>query len=172
MGETVAGGQTAWNLDPNGNGTNAYVATFASTAVQLVDRYKDDVKQWEVWNEPNAWSNPNFQTDPTHAGGTYILPRVYALGSVGGNSYLYADNFATGNVDVLKGSSGTPDLTGRFTDPNLPAGYAPFNVQNLGGAIYVAYAVPDAAHHDEIAGAGLGVVALVALIVVQHLPQQ
>ena len=81
-----------------------------------------------------------------------------ALGSVGGNSYLYSANFATGNVDVLKGSAAAPDLAGHFTDPNLPAGYAPFNVQNLGGSLYVAYAVPDAAHHDEVAGAGLGMV--------------
>jgi len=81
-----------------------------------------------------------------------------ALGSMGGNSYLYAANFATGNVDVLKGSSGAPNLTGQFTDPNLPAGYAPFNVQNLGGTLYVAYAQQDAAHRDETAGAGLGVV--------------
>lgn len=81
-----------------------------------------------------------------------------SLGSVGGNSYLYAANFGAGQVDVLKGSAGAPDLSGHFTDPNLPAGYAPFNVQNLGGSLYVAYAVPDAAHHDEVAGPGLGVV--------------
>jgi hypothetical protein len=76
--ETVAGGQATWNVDPNGDGTNQYVADFANTALQLVDRYKNDVKQWEVWNEPNAWTNPNYQSNPTEAGGTYILPRVYA----------------------------------------------------------------------------------------------
>lgn len=76
--ETVAGGQAAWNTDPNGNGTNQYVTDFGNTALQLVDRYKNDVKQWEVWNEPNAWTNPNYQSDPANAGGSYILPRVYA----------------------------------------------------------------------------------------------
>ena len=39
-----------------------------------------------------------------------------------------------------------PQLTGNFNDPNLPSGYAPFNVQNLNGQIYVAYALkPQAA---------------------------
>lgn len=76
--ETVAGGQAAWNVDPNGDGTNQYVTDFANTAQLLVDRYKNDVKQWEVWNEPNAWTNPTWQTSPTTAGGSYILPRVYA----------------------------------------------------------------------------------------------
>jgi uncharacterized protein (TIGR03118 family) len=52
---------------------------------------------------------------------------------VGGFDYAYAANFATGKIDVLKGTNATPDLAGNFTDPGLPAGYAPFNVQNLGG---------------------------------------
>ena len=30
--------------------------------------------------------------------------------------------------------------TGSFTDPTIPAGYAPFNVQNLNGMLYVEYA--------------------------------
>jgi uncharacterized protein (TIGR03118 family) len=40
----------------------------------------------------------------------------------------------------------------------LPAGYAPFDVQNLGGVLYVTYAVQDGAKHDDVAGAGNGIV--------------
>ena len=40
----------------------------------------------------------------------------------------------------------------------VPAGYAPFNVQNIGGNVYVSYAKQDAAKHDEVDGAGLGIV--------------
>jgi uncharacterized protein (TIGR03118 family) len=78
--------------------------------------------------------------------------------SVGGHSYLYSANFKAGTIDVLKGDAGAPDLTGNFTDPNIPSGYAPFNVQNINGTIYVAYAQQDADKEDEIAGAGLGFV--------------
>ena len=81
-----------------------------------------------------------------------------AFATITGNSYLYAANFRSGAVDVLKGSAAAPTLAGMFTDPNLPAGYAPFNVQNLAGSLYVAYAVQDAGKHDEIAGVGLGMV--------------
>jgi len=81
-----------------------------------------------------------------------------ALGSVGGFTYLYAANFRNGSIDVLKGDAANPSLAGAFTDPGLPAGYAPFNVQNLAGSLYVTYAVRDAAGTDEIAGAGLGLV--------------
>jgi uncharacterized protein (TIGR03118 family) len=81
-----------------------------------------------------------------------------AFGTTGSNSYLYAANFRTGSIDVVKGSAAAPSLTGTFADPNLPSGYAPFNVQNLGGTLYVTYAQQDATKHDELAGAGLGVV--------------
>jgi len=81
-----------------------------------------------------------------------------AFATQAGNSYLYAANFRSGAIDVLKGAASEPDLTGRFTDPNLPAGFAPFNIQNLGGTLYVTYAMQDADKKDEVAGAGRGFV--------------
>jgi uncharacterized protein (TIGR03118 family) len=45
-----------------------------------------------------------------------------------------------------------------FVDPSLPAGYAPFNAQNIGGLIYVTYAQSDPATGKEKKGVGLGVV--------------
>lgn len=64
-----------------------------------------------------------------------------AIGSVSGTPYLYAANGAgTGSVDVFNGSFAPVTLSGSFTDPNLPAGYVPFNVQNINGEIYVTYA--------------------------------
>jgi uncharacterized protein (TIGR03118 family) len=82
-----------------------------------------------------------------------------AIGTVGTDTYVYAANFRTGNIDVLPGT-GAPVLTGNFIDPSLPAGYAPFDIQNLGGVIYVTYALQDAAKHDDVAGAGNGFVAM------------
>jgi uncharacterized protein (TIGR03118 family) len=73
-------------------------------------------------------------------------------------NYLYAANFRSGAIDVNKGSAADATLAGTFTDPNLPSGFAPFNIQNLGGTLYVTYAQQDAAKTDEVAGAGLGFV--------------
>jgi uncharacterized protein (TIGR03118 family) len=81
-----------------------------------------------------------------------------AFGTIAGSSYLYAANFRNGSIDVFKGNAAAPALSGTFTDPNLPSGYAPFNVQNLHGIIYVTYALQDASKQDEIAGAGQGFV--------------
>ena len=79
------------------------------------------------------------------------------LVTTGGHSYLLSANFHTGAIDVLKGDAGAPSLSGTFVDPNLPAGYAPFNIENVGNAVYVTYAVQGAGK-DEQDGAGLGIV--------------
>lgn len=76
---------------------------------------------------------------------------------VNGHAYLYSANFRTGNVDVLKGDVDAPNLTGKFTDPSLPAGYAPFNIQKLGDTIYVTYAQVGAGGGD-VPGPGHGIV--------------
>ncbi|HEU5116385.1 MAG TPA: TIGR03118 family protein, partial [Isosphaeraceae bacterium] len=78
--------------------------------------------------------------------------------SINGHGYLYAANFHTGAIDILKGDSGAPNLAGQFTDPNLPAGFAPFGIQNLGETLYVTYALQDAAGREDVAGAGNGFV--------------
>jgi uncharacterized protein (TIGR03118 family) len=77
---------------------------------------------------------------------------------ISGNAYAYLANFRNGSIDVLKGNAGALGPTGTFTDPNLPAGYAPFGIQNIGGILYVTYAVQDAAKHDDVPGAGNGIV--------------
>jgi len=81
-----------------------------------------------------------------------------ALATVGGDAYLYAANFSAGTIDILKGNVGAPNLAGNFVDPNLPAGYAPFNIENLGGTLYVTYALQDGTKRDDVAGAGHGFV--------------
>src|SRR5205085_12542503 len=64
-----------------------------------------------------------------------------------------------GTVEVFDTNFAPVTLNaGAFTDPNIPAGFAPFNVQSIGGKIYVAYAKQDEEKKDEVAGAGLGFV--------------
>ena len=70
---------------------------------------------------------------------------------------LYAANFRSGKVEVYDTNFKSVTLTaGAFADPNLPKGFAPFNVQVLGGKVYVTYAKQDANKHDDVAGQGHG----------------
>jgi uncharacterized protein (TIGR03118 family) len=71
---------------------------------------------------------------------------------------LYAADFGNGKVDVFDGNMNLLSLPGAFTDGSIPAGFAPFNIQNLGGTLYVTYAKQDGAHHDDVAGLGNGYV--------------
>ncbi len=83
-----------------------------------------------------------------------------AIGQISGKSALYAANFHQNRIDVYDGSFNpiTTLSATAFRDAQIPSGFAPFNVQNIGGAIYVTYAKQDQAAHDDVPGAGLGYV--------------
>lgn len=63
-------------------------------------------------------------------------------------TFLLAANFNSGKVDVLDRNFNLTSLSGSFTDPKLPAGFAPHGIHVIGNQIYVAYAMQDAAKHD------------------------
>jgi uncharacterized protein (TIGR03118 family) len=67
-----------------------------------------------------------------------------------------AANFNIGKIDVLDRNFNLTSLSGSFTDPKLPAGFAPHGIHVIGNQIYVAYAMQDAAKHDAQPGAGMG----------------
>src|SRR5262249_26326089 len=84
-------------------------------------------------------------------------------GDPNSKALLYAANFSAGKIDVFDPDfSVAKTAAGAFTDPHLPRGYAPFNVQvltvNGTPKLFVAYAKQDAAKKDEVAGPGLGFV--------------
>jgi uncharacterized protein (TIGR03118 family) len=85
------------------------------------------------------------------------LYKGMTLTNVGGHTYLLSANFKSGAIDVLKGDGAAPNLSGTFTDPTIPAGYHPFNVQLLNGHVFVTYAL-NTGGHDEAHGAGEGFV--------------
>ncbi len=68
-----------------------------------------------------------------------------AAGSFGNTSgsgvFLYAADQNSASVDVINNQWQLQ--TGHLTDPNIPAGFTAFNVQNIGGNIYVTYAASD-----------------------------
>lgn len=78
------------------------------------------------------------------------------IGSSNGANYLYTANFKEAKIDVYDAAFVELDMP--FTDPSLPAGYAPFNIQNIDNMLYVMYAKVDPATGDEQAGEGLGYV--------------
>ena len=71
------------------------------------------------------------------------------------NNMLYATNFQPGGgIDVFNSSYAPTTVVGGFVDPNLPAGFAPFNIQNIGGNLYVTYAKVTAGSPVPLPGGG------------------
>jgi uncharacterized protein (TIGR03118 family) len=94
--------------------------------------------------------------DNTTTGAVY---KGLALSANGTGGLLYATDFFNNKVDVFDGTFKPVTLTtGAFTDPSLPAGFAPFGIQVINGSIYVSYAMQDESKLDDVKGAGLGFV--------------
>ncbi len=81
-----------------------------------------------------------------------------ALGENATGVFLYASNFRSGKIDVFSSTFAATTLTGSFTDPKLPPGFAPFGIENINGDLFVTYAMQEAAKHDPMTGAHLGFV--------------
>ena len=75
-------------------------------------------------------------------------------------SYVLAPNFGTANtVEVYDSTFKATKLAGSFTDPNLPANYAPVAIHILGTQIFVVYALRTTTKpYGSVAGAGNGIV--------------
>jgi uncharacterized protein (TIGR03118 family) len=90
---------------------------------------------------------------------TGAIYKGLALSAGGSGSLLYAADFHNARVDVFDADFKPVTLpAGAFTDPSLPAGFAPFGLQAINGDIYVSYAKQDADRHDDVKGKGLGFV--------------
>ena len=118
-------------------------------------------------SEDGSISGWNPTLDQTHAiiavdNGTNrgVNAAVYksaTLGVANGHNFLYASNFHTGKVETYDENFHQVTPNG-FTDPNLPAGYAPFGIRNFNGEIFVTYAKQDHAKHDDVPCPGCGFV--------------
>jgi len=60
-----------------------------------------------------------------------------ALANDRGNNFLYVANFAEKKIDVY--DKDWAEVSKPFTDPDLPSDYSPFNIQNVGGQLFVMY---------------------------------
>jgi uncharacterized protein (TIGR03118 family) len=106
-----------------------------------------------AWNSSTTQAVTVVNNSASHASYTDIVIDANTTGT-----FLLAANFASGKVDIFDKNFNPATLTGSFTDPALPTGYAPFGIHNIGGKIYVTYAQVNASTGRETVGASLGYV--------------
>lgn len=76
-----------------------------------------------------------------------------------GKTYLYVTNFRAARVEVYDSNFQRVFMNeDAFDDDTIPRGFAPFNIQNIGGSLFVTYAKQDAQKHDDVPGPGNGFV--------------
>lgn len=102
----------------------------------------------------SAWNGTRGGTAYRVATTTSVYTGL-AIGHSGGVNYIYGANFKDGRIDVWDGSWAGVSM--KFSDPFLPAGYSPFNIQAVGDNLYVMYAKVGS-DGDEEHGAGKGLV--------------
>jgi uncharacterized protein (TIGR03118 family) len=93
------------------------------------------------------------------AGGAIYKGIAIAMPLTGlGRSQLYATDFHNGKIDVFDDHYAPMTTLGDFRDPDMPAGFAPFNVYGLGPLLLVSYAKQDENAEDDVKGPGNGFV--------------
>lgn len=114
------------------------------------------ISAWAL-NEP---TNPKQAVLAVDNSGSNAVYKGIAMGTNSQGIFLYATNFRSGAIDVFdsKFEPANDDLAGKFEDPALPAGFAPFGIRNIDGNLWVTFALQNAAKHDDVAGAGNGFV--------------
>jgi len=77
------------------------------------------------------------------------------IGNSGGNNFIYVVDFKNARIDVLDKNFNYVNMG--FADPGIPPGFAPFNIKQIGGKLFVAYAKQEAPDNDDDeSGAGNG----------------
>jgi uncharacterized protein (TIGR03118 family) len=139
---------TAFTITANG-------VTAASTFI--FDTEDGTISAWNPTVDPivNGKSTATLVVDNSSKGAVY---KGLAFGTNKHGNFLFATNFAAGTVEVYDSTFKPATLDGNFSDPGIPAGFAPFGIANVDNNLYVTYAKQNAQKNDVIAGAGLGFV--------------
>jgi uncharacterized protein (TIGR03118 family) len=117
-------------------------------------------------SEDGSISGWNPTVDATHAviavddGDEGAVYKGAALGESSSGLRLFVTNFHEGKVSVYDDTFAEIDDATAFVDPGIPAGYAPFGIENINGLIYVTYAKQDRDAHDDVPGVGHGFISV------------
>ena|SRR5712691_8139246 len=144
------------------NGTSDFVVT--EGGVSGASRFLFATEDGTVlgWSPSVDRNNAIIAVDrSTTADSTGDVGAVYkglTNGSVGTANFLYVTNFRFATVEVFDTHFTLQNWAGAFTDPSIPAGFAPFGIQNIDDMIFVTYAKQNDEKHDDVKGIGNGYV--------------
>jgi uncharacterized protein (TIGR03118 family) len=169
-------------LDANGNGSGTSTGVVFSGASGFMFQVNGQkaasvftfvteggtIVAWGPGINPNDLPHDAFvvvdnSAKPTAARGAVYKGATIAQMTPGGPSFLYVTNFRAGRIEVYDTNFNPVSLDGKedhqaFRDEEIPHGFAPFNVQEVNGNLYVTYAKQNATKHDDFDFPGFGFV--------------
>jgi uncharacterized protein (TIGR03118 family) len=133
------------------------VGTATAPAIFIFDTEDGTISAWNPVVDPivNGKSTATLVVDNSSKGAVY---KGLAFGTNKHGNFLFATNFAAGTVEVYDQAFKPATLDGAFTDPDIPAGFAPFGIADIDNNLFVTYAKQNAQKNDVAAGQGLGFV--------------
>jgi len=137
------------------NSTTGFVVTSGTKsgpASFLFDSEDGVITGW------NPRVNPTVAIVAVNNSSTSAVYKAMELANNGTGNFLYVCNFFSAKIEVYDQNFKLTNLSGSFTDPHLPRGFAPHNIRNINGQLYVAYAKQNATKTDAVLGKGLGLV--------------
>ena len=137
------------------NGTTGFVVHKGASSGAAIFLFDTEDGTISGWNPAVDGTNAIIAVDNSSSGSDY---KGMELASNGTASFLYVANFFLGKIEVYDSNFNQVNLAGSFTDPRLPAGFAPYNIRNIKGKLFVTYAKQNAVKHDAKPGPGLGVI--------------
>jgi uncharacterized protein (TIGR03118 family) len=137
------------------NRTNDFVITTATGSQPAQYLFAGEGGTINGWAQTVSGTTAPVADDDGAGGAVY---KALALLNDGSANHLYATDLHNAKIDVFDAGFHKVRLAGAFTDPAIPAGFAPFGVVALNNQLYVTYAQQDATARDEVLGAGLGYV--------------
>ena len=141
------------------NGSGGFMITTSMGQESALFIFDGEGGTIAAWAKDSGATAVTAYDDGVANAGNHAVYKGLAIGTVGGATFLYATDLHNNKVDVFDTNFSKPAaMQGKFVDPNIPAGFAPFGIAALNGNLYVTFAKQDAAMHDEITGAGLGYV--------------
>jgi uncharacterized protein (TIGR03118 family) len=142
------------------NPTTAFTITAGTVSAPATFIFGSEDGTITAWNpmvDPivGGKSTATLVLDNSSKGAVY---KGLAFGTNVHGNFLFATNFAAGTVEAYDATFKPATLDGSFSDPDIPAGFAPFGIANIDNNLYVTYAKQNAQKNDVVAGAGLGFV--------------
>ncbi|HKB29407.1 MAG TPA: TIGR03118 family protein [Streptosporangiaceae bacterium] len=138
------------------NATSGFVVTSTAGSGPALFIFSAEAGQISAWNPAADPITNGASTAQVVFSSPTAVYKGLAIATTDAGTFLYATNFHDGTVDVFDSSFHQAHLFGDFRDRHIPAGYAPFGIQEIDGLIYVTYAKQNAQKHDDVAGPGHG----------------